>query len=158
MKKLFLVLIVAVFAFGCKKDNDSSAESIVMINSSYYNKLKEENKGKVLIVNVFASWCPPCKVETPDFVEFYSQKGDNDFEIIGLSIDESSKDLIKFMDKYGVNYPVYRITPELQRKLYAERIPTTVVYNPNGMMFTSILGVINGEQLGEIIDKASQLE
>ncbi|HHC74220.1 MAG TPA: TlpA family protein disulfide reductase [Thiothrix sp.] len=62
-------------------------------------------KGKVVVLNFWATWCPPCKKEIPDFVSVYEANKDNDFVIIGIAVDQ--KDLVKdFVDKFKVPYPI----------------------------------------------------
>jgi len=63
-------------------------------------------KGKVVILDFWATWCPPCKVEIPWFIEFQSKYGPKDFTVIGVSVDDSMAKLKPFADRYKMNYPV----------------------------------------------------
>jgi cytochrome c biogenesis protein CcmG/thiol:disulfide interchange protein DsbE len=71
-------------------------------------------KGKVVLVNFWATWCGPCKEEIPDFVKIYDQYKDKGFVILGVSVDDSPEQLQAFMKEYGMNYPVLQMTPEFE--------------------------------------------
>ena len=63
-------------------------------------------KGKVIVLDFWATWCPPCKVEIPWFVEFHSKYGPRGFSAIGVSVDDSLAKLKPFAERYKMNYPV----------------------------------------------------
>ena len=63
-------------------------------------------KGKVMLLDFWATWCPPCKVEVPWFVEFQAKYGPKGFIVIGVSVDDPPSALKPFADQYKVNYPL----------------------------------------------------
>ena len=63
-------------------------------------------KGKVILLDFWATWCPPCKVEIPWFVEFQQRYGPQGFIVIGVSVDDPAAKLKPFGDQYKVNYPL----------------------------------------------------
>jgi len=63
-------------------------------------------KGKVILLDFWATWCPPCKVEIPWFVEFQEKYGPKGFVVIGVSVDDPAAALKPFGEKYKVNYPL----------------------------------------------------
>ena len=63
-------------------------------------------KGKVIILDFWATWCPPCKVEIPWFVEFQQTYGPQGFTVIGVSVDDPMPKLKPFAVEYKMNYPV----------------------------------------------------
>ena len=92
--------------------------------------------GKVLVVNFWATWCPPCRKETPAFVELQDKYGDKGLQFIGVAIDE--KDNVEdFADTYGVNYPMLLGDLEAIKtsKAYGNRfgtLPYTVIVDRQG--------------------------
>jgi thiol-disulfide isomerase/thioredoxin len=73
-----------------------------------------EYKGKVVIVNFWATWCGPCKMEIPDFVKLYAEYKEKGLVIVGISIDDSPEQLQAFMREFKMNYPVVQMRPEVE--------------------------------------------
>jgi thiol-disulfide isomerase/thioredoxin len=71
-------------------------------------------KGKVVLLNFWATWCGPCKVEIPAFVQLYDQYKDKGLVIVGVSVDDSPEQLQAFMKEYKMNYPVLQMTPDVE--------------------------------------------
>lgn len=104
-------------------------------------------KGKVVIVNFWATWCGPCKVEIPDFVKLYSEYKDKGLVIVGISIDDSPEQLKAFMNEYKMNYPVLQMTPEVESAwgpFYG--YPTSLIVARDGSICTKHLGPATHEQ------------
>ena len=104
-------------------------------------------KGKVAIVNFWATWCGPCKVEIPAFVELYAQYKDKGLVIVGISVDDSPEELQAFMKEYKMNYPVLQMTPEVETAwgpFYG--YPTSLIVARDGSICTKHLGPATKEQ------------
>jgi thiol-disulfide isomerase/thioredoxin len=64
-------------------------------------------RGKVVILDFWATWCVPCRVEIPHFVELQEQYGNKGLAVIGVSLDEQGLEVVKkFVKQFGVNYPI----------------------------------------------------
>ena len=104
-------------------------------------------KGKVAIVNFWATWCGPCKTEIPDFVKLYDEYKDKGLVIVGISIDDSAEQLQAFMKEYKMNYPVVQMTPDVESAwgpFYG--YPTSFIVARDGSICTKHLGPATKEQ------------
>ena len=100
-------------------------------------------KGKVTIVNFWATWCPPCRAEMPDLVKLQDRYRDQ-LQIIGISQDESSPESVRqFAVAYGLNYQIVMTTPELEEIFPVSAIPTSYILDRDGAIVQKHVGAIN---------------
>jgi peroxiredoxin len=94
----------------------------------------EDFKDKVVILNFWATWCPPCKAEIPGFVEAYAEYKDQGLEIVGLSLDRlSSEKVLEFAKSFDVNYPVAMVTEEVYEAYQpGQYIPASIIIDKKG--------------------------
>lgn len=103
-------------------------------------------RGSVVVINFWATWCAPCRVEIPDLSRIYTNYKDQDLVILGVSLDEAGTDQVrKFAANYKMTYPVLHGTrTELARvnELYGPitAIPTTFIIDREGYIHTAFLG------------------
>lgn len=102
-----------------------------------------EYSGKVVILDFWATWCPPCRKGIPDLIELKSEFG-NDLEIIGISVDTDTKsDVIPFMQKMKINYPIVYGEMSVYNQYGGIRnIPTSFVLNKKGEIIAKYVGLI----------------
>jgi len=112
-------------------------------------------KGKILVVNFWATWCEPCRVEVPALVRTQDKYVANGVQIVGISIDSTAK-VKDFAKEFKVQYPLVigsldsiEITRKLGNK--AAGLPYTVVLDANGIIKARHLGGISEAQLDEAI-------
>ena len=112
--------------------------------------------GKVLVVNFWATWCPPCRREIPMFIDLQDHYADQGLQFIGVAIDKPDK-VLDFIDTMGINYPILvgesdatSITKQYGNRFGA--LPYTVVINRSGRIVYRKRGEIDREQaLGAIL-------
>lgn len=112
-------------------------------------------RGKVMVVNFWATWCPPCRAEMPEFVKLQEKYKENGLIFVGIAIDQKDK-VIAFADEIGVNYPVLLGelgAVELTRK-FGNRLgglPYTVVVDRSGHIAATEMGELSQAKLEPLI-------
>jgi len=102
---------------------------------------------KVILLNFWATWCPPCKREIPDFIELQNEYGEQDFQVIGVAIDEMEP-VREFAAKIGINYPIIAVQSEgveLARR-YGNTVgalPYSVFIDKDGTISATIIGELS---------------
>jgi thiol-disulfide isomerase/thioredoxin len=104
-------------------------------------------RGKIVLVNFWATWCPPCRAEIPDLIALQEKYRDH-LVIVGISEDEGSVDAVKrFVAEHKINYPIVMSTPQLRRIFPAVMaLPTTLVLDRNGNLTQKNVGILNAKE------------
>jgi len=115
-------------------------------------------KGKVVVFNFWATWCPPCREEIPDFVAFYAEAKAKGLEIIGLSVDQiTAPQMRAFVKKNKMTYPIAFANARLIRDFNpGPYIPTTFIIDKAGMIRHKQAGGIDRATLQTWFDRLSQ--
>jgi peroxiredoxin len=112
--------------------------------------------GKAVLLNFWATWCGPCKIETPWLVELQNQYGPQGLQILGVAMDDSGKEEIaKFAKHMGVNYPVL-LGKEAVGDAYGgvSFLPETFFIGRDGRIVGKILGLESKSEIEDTIKKA----
>jgi peroxiredoxin len=113
-------------------------------------------RGKAVLLNFWATWCGPCKIEMPWFVDLQNKYRDQGFEIVGIAMDDSGKDAVqKFAKEMGVNYTIL-MGKEAVGEDYGGvmGLPTTFYIDRNGTIIESNQGLISRSEIEDNIKKA----
>ncbi|EJF11480.1 TlpA disulfide reductase family protein [Pontibacter sp. BAB1700] len=93
----------------------------------------ESLKGKVIFLNIWATWCPPCIAEMPNIHSLYKKMDPNKVAFVMLSVDEGGMEKVKkFVDKKKYTFPVYMPASQFPQEFYSTAIPTTFIISPEG--------------------------
>lgn len=105
-------------------------------------------KGKVVLVNFWASWCAPCLAEIPEFIKVREALHDEGFEILGISTDDTPEQLREFAAKFKTNYPLVQVTAEAE-EAYGPvfGLPTSILVARDGSVCRRHFGPLSKEQL-----------
>jgi thiol-disulfide isomerase/thioredoxin len=120
-------------------------------------------KGKVVLVNFWATWCGPCKVEIPWMIEFQQKYGPRGFTILGVSMDEEGKKAVQpFLDKErfdvngkqeAMNYPILFGNDSIGAKFGGiVGLPTSMLFNRDGKKVRTIVGLVNHDDISKVIE------
>ena len=137
---LLLICITLLAAFAQEKAPNFSLKSS---NGSLVELAKL--KGKVVVVNFWATWCGPCRSEIPGFLEVYKQYKPKGLEIVGVSLDRGGWNEVRpFVEKYRITYPVVVGDGDLADAYGGiEAIPTTFLVDRKGNIVNKHLGYLN---------------
>jgi len=118
-------------------------------------------KGQPVLINFWATWCGPCRLETPWFVEFSKKYKDQGLQIVGISVDDTPADIKSFMDEYKVGYAmlVGNGREDVFRAFQADSIyPVSWIVRPDGTVQAKAVGLKEREwferQLSAAMDAA----
>ena len=111
-----------------------------------------DNKGRVVIVNFFASWCTPCLAEIPGLINLRQEFNPDDVVILGLSVDQNMGDISEFVTETPFNYPVYVVGEDVAAIFKVNSIPRLVIYDQSGRMVVDHEGVVNEDDLRQILN------
>jgi len=110
--------------------------------------------GHFVVVNFFASWCGPCREETPEFVKIADDYSSRGVYFVGVdSGEESVEQVTKFAVKYGIDYQLVVDTKDLIQSAYGvSALPTTFIINTNGAVIFHTVGSMAGDDLTGALD------
>ncbi len=108
----------------------------------------EDYKGKVVLLNFWATWCGPCKIEIPWFVDFQKTYKDRGFTVIGVALDDEGWEVVRpYIEGRQVNYPIVVGSEELDQKYGGiEALPTSFILDREGRIATTHVGLVSKQQ------------
>ena len=156
MKRILLIigilLIILCSIAGNRSRKKAPEFSLRSIDGK--NIKLSDYKGKILILNFFATWCPPCKKEIPDFVKFYRQYKNKGVEIVGVAVGSKEKNVKELVKKFNINYPVVMSDGRIEKLFGGIRfVPTTFIIDGKGNIIRKRIGMIGEEELKKIVDE-----
>ena len=101
----------------------------------------EEFNDKVIFMNLWATWCPPCIAEMPTIEQLHKSVKNKDIELIMISLDDDFQKAIEFRDRKGYNFDIYQPESELPEMYKSSSIPTTYVIDKNGRLVMTHRGM-----------------
>ncbi|MBN2694970.1 TlpA family protein disulfide reductase [bacterium] len=173
--RLFIFFIVLFFAFGCSKE--SSKTTINQKNSNTKNQaistqdevfdfsLKSTTgetitlskyRGRVVLIDFWGVWCPPCKKMIPVLAEFVNQCSDKGVVLLGIhsvSNFPGAEDIDFFAGQMGVNYPMLIGTPENEKKFDIKAFPTLIIIGPDGKIKHRFVGYHSVDEIRKEVRK-----
>ncbi|MFN6962688.1 MAG: TlpA family protein disulfide reductase [Pyrinomonadaceae bacterium] len=111
-----------------------------------------ESRGRVVVVNYWATWCPPCRIEMPGLVSFANEYGPKGVDVVGVTVDDDLALVPPFAEKYGIPYPI--LTPGTDPNAGGEMaLPTTFLYDKQGRLAKKYTGIVLESTLGSDVEK-----
>lgn len=162
---MMILAVVTFFACGKEVQSEENLPKTPAYNFSLTTLQGEkitlsDFKGKALIVDIWDTWCPPCRKGIPDFIELYNEYSSKGLEIVGIAVGREGEETVrKFIEDYNINYinaignmDVFNGFGPIQG------IPTTFVIDKNGNVYKKYTGLTQKEVFESDIIKLLELE
>ncbi len=154
MMLVIVCLLVLTFMPACQgKSEVSKAPDFTLLNLAGNTVNLSDFSGKVVLINFFATYCPPCRMEVPDFVRLQKEFSPKGFTVIGISVDNDGERVLPpFVERLEINYPVLLATTKVLKDygdIYA--LPVTFILDREHKIVKKITGMVNEEELRPII-------
>jgi len=117
-------------------------------------------RGKAVLLNFWATWCEPCKIEMPWFVELQKQYGPQGFQVVGVAMDDAdTKDIAKFAQDMHVDYPIL-VGKDADREKVADQyggvqfLPESLYLDRDGKIVNKMFGLVSRSEIEDNVKKA----
>ena len=138
-----------VEAQGCSPDAPAANLDFTLKDMNGQDVRLADLEGQVVLLNFWATWCGPCRLEIPWFVEFQEKYKDQGFRVVGISVDDPPEALPPFAKRFKINYPLLvGADREDVQKAYGPifGVPTTFIIDRNGRICIRHVGQVGREQ------------
>ncbi len=161
MQNRFVYLALSfliVFLSGCgagskgRIDTGSEAPQFTLASNLGRDVRLMDYRGKIVIIDFWATWCPPCRKGIPDLINIQNEFK-NDLIVIGVCTDKNGKeDLPEFIRSQGINYPIAFSTDEVENAYGGiSAVPTTFIIDRHGTIIESHVGLVEKNALSNTI-------
>lgn len=149
MSRFFLVLGLLIASFG------ASALDMPLTGIDGRKTNLEAFLGKWVVVNYWATWCPPCIYEMPELQDFHDRHANKDAIVIGINAELIGRQRLEaFLEDYFITYPIFTSGPTQESELgLIPGLPTTFLVTPAGEVVARQVGPVTGEMIERFIEK-----
>ncbi|MFN4763458.1 TlpA family protein disulfide reductase [Gillisia sp. Q332] len=123
------------------ENNPQADFSMKLINSKGEQVAMEELRGKVIFMNIWATWCPPCVAEMPGINKLYKDVDKENVAFIMLSVDQDFQKAIDYNNRKGYDFEVYEAVGGMPQMYHSQSIPTTYVIDSEGNLVLTHMGM-----------------
>ncbi len=150
VKRFSVALLVFLLAMPVARAIDMPLQGVDGNQSNLKSFL-----GKWVVVNYWATWCPPCIVEMPELQSFHDAHADNNAIVIGINTEHIGQQRLQsFLEEYFITYPVFTSQPAKASALgLIPGLPTTFLVSPDGQVVARQVGPVTRDMIEQFIDK-----
>jgi len=129
------------------------APELTLMDSQGISRSLVEYRDKVVLVNLWATWCPPCKEEMPALQSFYNRHSDQGFVVIAINDGDPAKDVLQFVQDYELTFPVWLDPTYIatEQAFKTRNLPTSFVIDRTGTIRLQWVGGISGKMLDQYV-------
>ena len=152
-RSLLFAVMMIVFSSACVFGQEGRAPQLVLKDVNGRTVRLRDYRGKVVVINFWATWCPPCRAEMPDLVRLQREYARQGLQIIGITYPPETKTRVqRFARSLKVNYPIVLGTRQIRARFSSEEVlPLTVVIDRDGKVNDIIRGILLPEEFDEKI-------
>lgn len=152
MRKLLCGLLMSLFSCLSYADLVTKPNFLLKDMAGVQHQLSQY-KGKWVLVNYWATWCPPCLEEVPDLVNLYDQHRQKDLVVLGVVFDyKDVKEVNEYVDDMLMSYPIVLGDDAVIEQIgAADVMPTTFIYNPKGKLVKTKRGVVTKQYVENLM-------
>lgn len=149
------IFLIIIFLFHCGGKKILEPLDFQLENLKGEQVFLKNYKGKVILLDFWATWCPPCRAAIPHLIKVYESFRDKNFILFGIGLDDKEL-LIKMSDELNINYPILIGNNEIARYYKIEAIPTLILLDKNGKIYYREVG-FSEEGIKELESKIAEL-
>jgi cytochrome c biogenesis protein CcmG/thiol:disulfide interchange protein DsbE len=153
VKRVIQVGFLLLCAVPAWAQSNTPAPSVGLKDIKGHRFSLNEYKGKVVLVNFWATWCPPCRKEIPDFIRMQREYRDNGLQIIGITYPpQTAAEVRRFAKRLRMNYPVAIGTKAIKSRFTSsETLPVTVVIDREGRVRGVVEGIMYPDEFDQTV-------
>jgi len=161
-----LAIVLSGCYHGSKPPSIGAPAPDFTIQDSDRSVTLSQLRGKIVVLNFWATWCPPCIEEVPSLVQLHKKLQDKGVVVLGVSVDDDANDYHKFLKEYGVDFLTVReggtktdtgVISPVANKYGTSRIPESYVIDRNGTIRRKFIGPVDWQQ-PEIVEYLTRLQ
>ena len=145
-----LALAILACGPGCQQEEPLPTLDFSLIDVTGEPINLSDLKGQVVVVDIWGTWCPPCRKGIPSFVKLQELYGSQGLQMVGINFGDEQQTVINAIDKLGINYPCALGTESIQQQIPDLQIfPTTILIDKTGTVRSKIVGLHDYAELEE---------